>query len=483
MRARLMVHARHHRARACPTPPTPKRMALRWAAALALLGACGAAQVHYEIMPPVEYHVALETAGDRPVIVAFLDETLKEHKEELGVFNAAAAEFGCLTTVRTKDDVFKHVNEGGTFVMRAGVDSIARSIVDDTKVTTPRPARRAAASSHRPPARAQLELPAAVIFRKAGAPAEYYDGEEWDAASLRNWAYKAVTGAAIVATADELRDGALAELQAVGFVGELCGPEAVEFTTALMKHARLGRPLPSLITTNHKLGEYAGVHDCLGVNGTVLDAGYGVAVLGRCVADRYPAFVRAHHHSPCHPPSQPRRRRRLGLPDGASRVHDRRARAVARRAARQAGGRRAAARAAEGAADAAAAAEAGGGGGRGRRRGRGELGVDGALAAGGGAQEGGARARRREEAAVADGAAARRAAVRRVDQALLGRRVRREARAAGARRFGRRRAAARRRGARRDPRRARARRGGGVQGEGRALTGGRAIERLRHTIK
>ena len=109
-------------------------MALRWAAALALLGACGAAQVHYEIMPPVEYHVALETAGDRPVIVAFLDETLKEHKEELGVFNAAAAEFGCLTTVRTKDDVFKHVNEGGTFVMRAGVDSIARSIVDDTKV-------------------------------------------------------------------------------------------------------------------------------------------------------------------------------------------------------------------------------------------------------------------------------------------------------------------------------------------------------------
>ena len=78
--------------------------------------------------------VALETAGDRPVIVAFLDETLKEHKEELGVFNAAAAEFGCLTTVRTKDDVFKHVNEGGTFVMRAGVDSIARSIVDDTKV-------------------------------------------------------------------------------------------------------------------------------------------------------------------------------------------------------------------------------------------------------------------------------------------------------------------------------------------------------------
>ena len=98
----------------------PKRMALRWAAALALLGACGAAQVHYEIMPPVEYHVALETAGDRPVIVAFLDETLKEHKEELGVFNAAAAEFGCLTTVRTKDDVFKHVNEGGTFVMRTG---------------------------------------------------------------------------------------------------------------------------------------------------------------------------------------------------------------------------------------------------------------------------------------------------------------------------------------------------------------------------
>ena len=56
-------------------------MALRWAAALALLGACGAAQVHYEIMPPVEYHVALETAGDRPVIVAFLDETLKESVE------------------------------------------------------------------------------------------------------------------------------------------------------------------------------------------------------------------------------------------------------------------------------------------------------------------------------------------------------------------------------------------------------------------
>ena len=121
----------------------PKRMALRWAAALALLGACGAAQVHYEIMPPVEYHVALETAGDRPVIVAFLDETLKEHKEELGVFNAAAAEFGCLTTVRTKDDVFKHVNEGGTFVMRAGVDSIARSIVDDTKVRRRRDPRAA----------------------------------------------------------------------------------------------------------------------------------------------------------------------------------------------------------------------------------------------------------------------------------------------------------------------------------------------------
>ena len=138
-----MVHARHHRARACPTPPTPKRMALRWAAALALLGACGAAQVHYEIMPPVEYHVALETAGDRPVIVAFLDETLKEHKEELGVFNAAAADFGCLTTVRTKDDVFKHVNEGGTFVMRAGVDSIARSIVDDTKVRRRRDPRAA----------------------------------------------------------------------------------------------------------------------------------------------------------------------------------------------------------------------------------------------------------------------------------------------------------------------------------------------------
>ena len=169
-----------------------------------------------------------------------------------------------------------------------------------------------------------------------------------------------MTGAAIVATADELRDGALAELQAVGFVGELCGPEAVEFTTALMKHARLGRPLPSLITTNHKLGEYAGVHDCLGVNGTVLDAGYGVAVLGRCVA-RLPCARAPGHHSPRYPPPapQPRRRRRLGLPDGASRVHDRRARAVARRAAGQAGGRRAAARAAEGAADAAAAAEAG----------------------------------------------------------------------------------------------------------------------------
>ena len=281
-------------------------MALRWAAALALLGACGAAQVHYEIMPPVEYHVALETAGDRPVIVAFLDETLKEHKEELGVFNAAAAEFGCLTTVRTKDDVFKHVNEGGTFVMRAGVDSIARSIVDDTKVRRrrdPRPHLRAWLTA-RLPARAQLELPAAVIFRKAGAPAEYYDGEEWDAASLRNWAYKAVTGAAIVATADELRDGALAELQAVGFVGELCGPEAVEFTTALMKHARLGRPLPSLITTNHKLGEYAGVHDCLGVNGTVLDAGYGVAVLGRCAAAGYPARARPHTHT--HRATRPR---------------------------------------------------------------------------------------------------------------------------------------------------------------------------------
>ena len=130
-------------------------MALRWAAALALLGACGAAQVHYEIMPPVEYHVALETAGDRPVIVAFLDETLKEHKEELGVFNAAAAEFGCLTTVRTKDDVFKHVNEGGTFVMRAGVDSIARSIVDDTKVRRRRDPRAAARLAHRPLARAR----------------------------------------------------------------------------------------------------------------------------------------------------------------------------------------------------------------------------------------------------------------------------------------------------------------------------------------
>ena len=113
-----------------------------------------------------------------------------------------------------------------------------------------------------------------------------------------------MTGAAIVATADELRDGALAELQAVGFVGELCGPEAVEFTTALMKHARLGRPLPSLITTNHKLGEYAGVHDCLGVNGTVLDAGYGVAVLGRCAAAGYPARARPHTHT--HRATRPR---------------------------------------------------------------------------------------------------------------------------------------------------------------------------------
>ena len=50
-----------------------------------------------------------------------------------------------------------------------------------------------------------------------------------------------MTGAAIVATADELRDGALAELQAVGFVSELCGPEAVEFTTALMPIAGWGR--------------------------------------------------------------------------------------------------------------------------------------------------------------------------------------------------------------------------------------------------
>ena len=157
-------------------------MALRWAAALALLGACGAAQVHYEIMPPVEYHVALETAGDRPVIVAFLDETLKEHKEELGVFNAAAAEFGCLTTVRTKDDVFKHVNEGGTFVMRAGVDSIARSIVDDTKVrphprrrrclrtplTVHSPARARSSSCRRPSSSARRARPPSTTTARSG---------------------------------------------------------------------------------------------------------------------------------------------------------------------------------------------------------------------------------------------------------------------------------------------------------------------------
>ena len=175
---------------------------------------------HYEALPSVGYHAALHSAGDKPMLVAYLNESSSEFEDDEEEFELAAEAFHC-------------VAGGGTHVMLSGTDQRALFIAREDN----------------------LALPALSLFVN-GKRSDSFDGAEWIEQSLLDWVYMAVAGIKIVRSVADVNAAAEGGKVALAVVDRFCAPDAVEFVRAAIAHRQKhGSFMNAALTTNGTISD------------------------------------------------------------------------------------------------------------------------------------------------------------------------------------------------------------------------------------